>query len=203
MAVIELTDYNDYFVDTNQSNVILARAGDDVVDGAGGDDSIDGADGNDTLVGGTGNDWLFGGNGNDWLLGDQGVDQLVGGWGNDRLSGGNGGDFLNGSEGDDVIDGGNGADQLTGGAGNDTFTFGIGNSIVQTDVITDFDLQDNDVIRLEAGVWTTGIRLVAFNDGQPNDVRIALNTGDFIVLQDAGDRFSPFGGPLENEILYA
>lgn len=109
-----------------------------------------GNEGADTLTGGADHDLAFGGTGDDHLLGGEGNDTLNGGDGNDTLGGEGGDDLLRGDAGNDGLSGGIGADVLQGGAGNDTLTGGAGNDAVVlevgggSDVVTDFDLGDDD-----------------------------------------------------------
>lgn len=98
----------------------------------GGGMQLSGGGGNDSVTGGSGNDVLFGGSGTDTLTGADGIDHLSGGDGNDLLQGGAGTDTLIGDEGNDI---------LTGGAGDDRYRFETGSGF---DVITDFDLNDDD-----------------------------------------------------------
>lgn len=70
------------------ADVIVARGGDDRIDGAGGGDRICGGPGDDRLSGGEGSDRLSGGEGNDVLSGGPGRDLLDGGRGRNRCSGG-------------------------------------------------------------------------------------------------------------------
>ena len=74
----------------NDSLVVRAFAGDDVVDGSALAATVlhlteDGGDGDDVLIGSQGPDTLLGGNGDDVLLGGPGVDVLDGGPGNNIL----------------------------------------------------------------------------------------------------------------------
>jgi len=84
--------------------IVIAGAGDDLINGG---ESID------NLFGNSGDDTLYGGAGNDRIYGQDGDDILVVGSGNDRLVAGNGDDFLNG---------GSQADSLWGDSGDDIFT---------------------------------------------------------------------------------
>ena len=60
------------FVGTEESDVFIINAGDDIAYGQGGDDGIIGGWGNDSLHGGDDNDIILGGLGNDLLFGDAG-----------------------------------------------------------------------------------------------------------------------------------
>jgi Ca2+-binding RTX toxin-like protein len=121
--------------DTNlTTDLIIANANDNILNGGLGSDDIRGGDGNDTLDGGVGEDHLYGQAGNDTLRGgvDNTVDFLFGGDGNDLLdasdpdleagdsmSGENGNDTLLGSVHGDIMDGGMGNDLMNGGDGSD------------------------------------------------------------------------------------
>ncbi|HET6536915.1 MAG TPA: VWA domain-containing protein, partial [Sphingopyxis sp.] len=81
--------------------------------------------------------------------------------GHDVINGGSGDDIIYGQEGDDLITGGKGADILSGGSGADTFVFEAGDSHVQLggsgtagtivgyDRITDFKINEGDVLDLD------------------------------------------------------
>ena len=84
--------------------MIVADAGDDLIDGRGG---------NDLVCAGAGEDIVLGGNGSDRIFGSEGSDLLLGGRGSDRLSGGGGLDLLLGEAGRDSIAGGSGLDLAT------------------------------------------------------------------------------------------
>lgn len=98
-----------------------------------------------TLTGSANIDGLGNGEAN-VILGNSGANLLTGGAGNDRIEGG---------DGDDVIAGDQGNDRLTGGSGADTFQFtdldiqsSTGLLSKFSDIITDFNLADGDVIDL-------------------------------------------------------
>lgn len=101
------------------------------------------------------NDVLQGLSGNDTLRGKNGDDILDGGVGNDLLKGAQGRDTLNGRLGNDTLIGGTGDDILTGGAGQDFFQFLNVNEGIDT--ITDFNLVDNDRIRVSAAGFGGGL----------------------------------------------
>ena len=67
------------------NDVILGRAGGDVIDSGLGNDRVFGGPGNDVIDGGPGNDRLSGGRGNDVIHGGPGQDVIHGGPGNDRI----------------------------------------------------------------------------------------------------------------------
>ena len=144
------------------SDIIYGGTGNDVIYGEYGWDIIFGEDGSDTAYGGNGNDLLLGQLGNDTLFGENGADRLSGGVGddildggagNDRLDGGSQNDQLFGGDGDDVLIGEYASDRLTGGAGADVFSFDDGHAsryMTNTDVITDFNQAEGDIIDLSA-----------------------------------------------------
>jgi len=89
-----LTNGDDTFTDAPSRNtLIIALAGNDVIDGGDGDDVIYGGAGNDTLFGGEGSDEVYGDQGDDLLYMDENyldvgvVDTYYGGEGNDRFVG--------------------------------------------------------------------------------------------------------------------
>ena len=65
MAVINLDNGDNNFVDTDVGNTINGNGGNDTISGNGGNDIIDGGSGNDILIGGSGTDTLTGGTGVD------------------------------------------------------------------------------------------------------------------------------------------
>ena len=118
---------------TNGDDVIVINQVDEssVVMGLKGNDEITGSDGNDLISGNQGNDSLLGLEGNDWLRGGKGDDELTGGMG------------------DDYLIGDHGTDILTGGAGADSFILRSNTAIEEieeADMITDFNVGDNDRI---------------------------------------------------------
>jgi Ca2+-binding RTX toxin-like protein len=86
---------------TKRADVIVARGGDDVVDGRGGGDLI---------CAGAGGDAVDGGDGRDKVYGDKGDDLLLGGSADDKLFGKAGDDLINGQGSRDECFGGPGAD---------------------------------------------------------------------------------------------
>ncbi|WP_281368212.1 VCBS domain-containing protein [Simiduia aestuariiviva] len=155
---------NDYLAGGADNDELYGEEGDDHLAGDGGADLMDGGIGNDILIGGDGNDLLFGGADDDKLYGGEGNDQLYGGSGNDLLVGEAGDDLLNGGTGDDILYGGEDQDTLIGGEGNDTLfggrgddtltggngsdTFAWVNGNIGTDVVTDFNQADGDILNL-------------------------------------------------------
>jgi len=112
-----------------------------------------------TVFGGSRSERLNGGDGDDQILAGAGNDRVSGRDGDDRLFGGRGNDTLQGGDGDDLLSGGAGYDVLTGGKGADTFLF-TGDS--QTDVITGFDLFEDNIV-LE-GVTFKGAAISSLSD---------------------------------------
>lgn len=104
------------------------------------------------IPGDGGDNELVGDAGDNLLLGKGGDDTLSGEAGNDELKGGKGNDTIDGGEGDDLLVGGAGADTLTGGEGADTFFFASAkhSNGKNTDVITDFDVSEGDIIDLSS-----------------------------------------------------
>ncbi|MDA9905543.1 hypothetical protein N9D75_01525 [Pseudomonadales bacterium] len=130
-TIVILTDGNDSYTGSDDSELIATLEGTDTVDGKGGNDKIIGGGAIDTLTGGAGNDHLYGFSASDALTGGGGSDKLVGGLGDDVLSGGSGDDELQAQTGDDTLTSGEGDDQLYGGLGNDSITVdGSGNKTV-------------------------------------------------------------------------
>ncbi|NEQ74079.1 MAG: hypothetical protein F6K23_14130 [Okeania sp. SIO2C9] len=157
--VIDVLEISD--VDTDSSFAIMGLAG---------DDEISGGNGTDILSGNEGNDIVSGRDGQDFVRGGKGVDILIGG------------------KGDDIIIGDHGADILTGGLGADSFILradivdGI-DEIDQADLITDFNVADNDRIVVIANfIPSEGLAYELFDD----DTVIRLSDSGFIlgVIQD-------------------
>lgn len=65
---ISLNDKANRKTGTDADEIILAKGGNDFVDGAGGNDSLDGGSGNDKLRGGAGDDAINGGSGRDTAI---------------------------------------------------------------------------------------------------------------------------------------
>ena len=128
----------DTIVTTNRDfNEIIGSINSDEIIGTANNDIIRGLDGNDTLRGRSGNDLVNGGNGNDLLRTGSGIDSLNGGIGNDTLHGGADNDVL------------------TGGTGKDYFSFLNPNQGIDT--INDFNIVDNDRIRVSAAGFGGGL----------------------------------------------
>lgn len=153
----------------SDGDTVYGGEGDDVIDDVGGaeyvyDDTLYGEGGNDILYGGGGHDEIYGGAGGDFIAGETGHDELFGGEGADLISGG---------EGYDIIVGGAGDDMLSGGADDDVLVFQDGSGI---DVITDFDMRDDDL----NGVTNDQFDVSALTDANGNPV----NAWDVVVSDD-------------------
>ncbi|NIB43171.1 type I secretion C-terminal target domain-containing protein, partial [Pseudomaricurvus alkylphenolicus] len=83
------------------------------------------------------------------LVGGDTEDQLSGLAGSDILIGEGGGDTLLGGEDEDILFGGRGDDTLTGGSGADTFAWKAADADGGTDIITDFNAAEGDVLDLQ------------------------------------------------------
>ncbi|WP_224410792.1 choice-of-anchor I family protein [Oscillatoria salina] len=176
MATITGTANNDELFAENTGDLLQGLAGDDILDAAGGS-------GDNTLSGGVGNDELFAGT-NDLLQGDEGDDTLEGrsGSGGNTLEGGDGDDLLIAGS-DDVLIGGEGSDRLfagsgdgtlTGGAGNDRFWLATAEFPSSSNVITDFDSNEDilGIAGLEPDVTSFA------------DLDITQENGDTIISVD-------------------
>ena len=164
-------------------------AGDDIARLGAGDDRAFGDADNDLIFGGGGNDDIDGGIGNDTLFGNRNADALFGNIGDDELRGGNGGDTLDGGAGDDILFGG---DNVLGDGSVDTFVFASTDN--GQDIVKDFE-DNKDVLDLSAlGFVDFAALLAQTTEAGGTDLRIALNGGDQVVIEnfllsqfDAGD----------------
>ena len=82
-TIVGHSSAGDWLLGGQGDDLILARAGDAILNGNLGRDSVTGGDGADVVRGGQGDDVLNGGAGNDHLYGDLGNDLLTGGPGAD------------------------------------------------------------------------------------------------------------------------
>lgn len=120
------------------------------------------------------------------INGTSGDDTIRGNGGNDTIDGGSGNDFVQGGEGDDSITGGAGDDTIIGGKGNDTMTAGNSSPtdtfVIRdgdgSDVITDFDPGEPDIIAFHMAEMNT------FADVQ---ARMSQVGGDTVITYDNGD----------------
>lgn len=135
-----------------------------------------------TAVSGTGNalnNKILGNDGDNTLSGLGGIDEIAGGGGNDTIYGGDSDDVLWGEAGADILSGGAGNDELYGGPGADTMTGDAGadyfyiDSSDATDVITDFNAGEGDVICLTDLIFS-------YNP-------ITMPLSDFVTAQVSGD----------------
>lgn len=178
-VLIRGTARSEVFVSTDQTTVIVTKAGDDtvygrewseIVLGQNGNDTMWGFDGNDTLRGGNDDDVMYGdsdsdfsgdddvilGNaGNDMIYGGGGDDRLIGGTGDDWIQGGYGNDRLLGQDGADTIISSEGADVMAGGDGADVFVFDW-SDLGDKDTVLDFDV---GVDLLDFSVYGTEVGL--------------------------------------------
>ena len=166
----------------NESNTILARAGNDTVVGGSRRDVVFGGAGNDLVFGGAGNDVLLGGAGKDTLIGGAGKDTLIGGAGKDTLSGGVGDDILRGGAGDDLLVAGLGKDVMVGGAGADGFCFmTTPTATPEGDVIRDFKSAQMDKILIG---FTTNANLMKFKYDTMTGA-LSFDGNELVILQGA------------------
>ncbi|NEO56078.1 MAG: hypothetical protein F6K54_25190 [Okeania sp. SIO3B5] len=135
------------------------------------------------IMGLAGNDQISGGSFTDILSGNEGNDTVSGRDGRDFVRGGKGNDELIGGKDDDILVGDHGVDILTGGLGADSFILradiidGI-DEIDQADMITDFNVADNDRIIVVANfIPSEGLTYELFDD----DTVIRLSDSGFIL----------------------
>ena len=179
---------DDTLMGGQKDDVLSGDSGNDVLKGGQGFDTLFGDTGDDTLLGGQGTDTLDGGAGNDHLDGGQGRDILDGGTGDDTLLGGQGRDMLDGGTGNDILRGGMGADTLDGGAGADTLTGGIGADHFYfaspqegSDLITDFDHVEGDLVALNGGAGTTHFQWGYQSNGATHAHTLGAITSGFLL----------------------
>ncbi|MEC9345696.1 MAG: hypothetical protein VYB54_05675 [Pseudomonadota bacterium] len=191
---------------SDDANVIISGAGNDLVLALGGNDDITLGDGDDTVDGGTGADTIRGDGGNDSIAGGDGADSIFGAQGNDTIDGGDGADTISGGNDADLINGGAGNDSLNGDAGNDTVFGGIGDD--QLAAVSGLNLLDggegddtisggNNVDTITGGLGSDVLTGNAGNDLFRYDS--PLEGGDTITDFAAGaDRFSILGSAFSN-----
>ena len=131
------------------------------------DSYINTSTGDDKIHGSVTNSLLHGGSGDDRIEMDDAFGSIVdAGSGDDRIAiasesesmqlfGGTGEDIIIGGSGDDMISGGVGSDVLRGGEGADTFVFDVSSFGRGTDLVSDFNQAEGDVLELSAAL--TGI----------------------------------------------
>ena len=131
------------------------------------DSYINTSTGDDEINGSVINSVLHGGSGDDRIEMDDAIGSIVdAGSGDDRIAiasesqsmqlfGGTGEDIIIGGSGDDMISGGVGSDVLRGGGGADRFVFDVSSFGRGTDLVSDFNQAEGDVLELSAAL--TGI----------------------------------------------
>jgi len=183
-GTVEMSNGQDLYVGTAQSDVVDGLDGDDTVFGLGGHDTLSGGRGDDRINGGQDGDRLRGDTGDDTILGGAGFDRLAGNSGNDVLDGGNGNDKLFGASGDDAVSGsagddralgGMGADTAFGNSGDDTLLVGHGDDLA-------FGGTGNDLI--DGGAGNDALR-----GGGGQDTLIGGGGNDTLTGGDGEDRF--------------
>jgi len=154
IAQVVGSDFDDTLIGDASANMLAARGGNDVLDGAAGGDVLDGGAGVNTAdysaapdavevnlalgvaSGGYGDDVLLnianvtGSAFDDVLAGDAQANTLRGLAGVDTITGGAGNDLVLGGDGDDQLDGEADLDRVEGEAGNDVVNGGDGNDVV-------------------------------------------------------------------------
>ncbi|MGD1937748.1 MAG: choice-of-anchor D domain-containing protein [Cyanophyceae cyanobacterium] len=176
----QIGDFDETFIGTAESDVVIGLGGNDNLLGLEGDDILKGNQGNDQLEGGPGNDRLTGSFGRDSLVGGSGNDIAQGSSGDDLLSGGVGNDGLLGDSGNDFIDGGEGNDLLFGGSGNDSIAGRNGGDILVGE-------GGNDLLAGNAGadILRGGNGDDALDGGEENDLLLG-EAGNDVVFGNAG-----------------
>jgi serralysin len=196
------------------SNLLIAGAGDDVINGGPGVDSLFGQDGADTLNGDAGIDYLVGGNGNDILNGGDDPDALYGEAGDDTLNGGASfsTDILVGGVGNDILNGASGQanpdyDLLDGGPGDDIYYVDTGADLTFEAVGGGIDTVYANVPVAGAGVYLYANveNLVlwgstAFGVGNELDNRLIGSESANYLLGGAGNDF--LDGRGGNDVLF-
>ncbi|MFZ2099082.1 MAG: type I secretion C-terminal target domain-containing protein, partial [Oricola sp.] len=115
--------------------------------------------------------------------------------GDDVLIGTDGNDILNGGDGDDILAGGLGSDTMTGGDGADTFVVDIDSlDLNVSDVITDYDKAEGDVIDLSALLQSLGAGAPA-DASQADAVVNLVNDGVNTTIQ-VDDNGTTAGGTM-------
>ena len=117
---IDRAGVNAFTAAPGDRDLVIALAGDDIVDAGDRNDLVYGDGGNDTIVLGPGMDRARGGHGDDSIDAGDGWDRVDGGRGADSIDGGPGLDRLYGSAGPDTIVGGRGPDIIDAGPGDDS-----------------------------------------------------------------------------------
>ncbi|GAB4394091.1 MAG: hypothetical protein Tsb0032_16060 [Kiloniellaceae bacterium] len=103
--------------------------------------------------------------------------------GADTIDGGAGADLIFGQEGDDVITGGADEDTLSGGSGADSFIWDGDSGGGETDIVTDFDGAEGDVLDLSA--LLTGEDSAAGGAALADYLNVAFDGTDTTITVDA------------------
>ena len=146
------------------THIVMAGAGNNLIQTDQGNDTIVTTDGNDTVFAFDGNNSIEVGGGADSVVTGAGKDTITTGQGNDTVSSGNGADLLTVGEGNDLVMSGGGNDTVFAEGGNDTVSAGDG----------------NDDVFLGAGDDSA-------EGGAGNDFIVGANGNDFISAGDGID----------------
>jgi Ca2+-binding RTX toxin-like protein len=167
-------------------------------------ESVDGSKFDDTLFGDNNGNLLSGDNGRDTMKGFGGDDYIYGGDDNDTIFGMDGVDLIHGGAGKDYIVGGAGRDSLFGDDGGDTFVWGStddapvvdgpGYTVCNTDVISDFDVAEGDLIDLhfiDADIYAAGNQAFTFIgasafSGTPGELAYVHYCDSTFILMQTG-----------------
>lgn len=211
MGVRTGTDADEVLAGSLKADRFYGRGGDDVLDGGRGRDVLFGDLGDDTLDGGIGNDFLEGGAGDDTFRDDDGTDVFKGGLGDDTFDlFGDPGKVALGGPGDDLfLSVGYHDATLTGGRGADRYV--VGSAYFGTepdrsaDRITDFNVDQGDVIDLSMWTDATGAPLAFIGDaafsGAAGEVRFEVEDGTTVVQADfEGDGLLNVVLPLSGDV---
>lgn len=181
---------NDRIYGDAGNDFLRGQGGDDILGGGNGADRLFGNGGDDTLNGGRGDDTADGGGGHDFINGGLGADLVRGRGGHDSLLGSHGDDTILGGGGRDTLDGGSGTNRLEGGGGADLFVV-RDTALASEDTIVDFRSQDTLLLvdfgfESRADVREIGSRIDADGDGVRNDVLLALDDHQSVLLSNVG-----------------
>ena len=165
-------------VGTSAPDELTGTEGRDVIIGRAGDDMIDSLGGPDLVCGGLGWDFIETGRGDDRVKGEFGDEVVFGGAGNDyvdtgageveALFGGPGADEMHGGPGDfDSLIGGSGNDVLDGGPGLDTAEYWDSDAGIEADLRTDSatGYGDDDLIDIEGVIGSDFADVLLGDDG--------------------------------------
>lgn len=204
---------NDLVNGFTRSDSLYGGLGNDSINGLGGDDLLFGNEGNDSINGGTGNDEIHtgsgafetvsGGDGNDHITTQATRIALINGDnGNDSIYGGEGNDLLNGGAGNDEISGHSGNDAIVGGTGNDSISGEAGNDILRGEAGNDSLVGGDGNDSLEGGDGSDNLRGGAGNDTLKGGAGIdALLGGQGNDSIDAGDGHDVVSGDEGNDVI--